>query len=393
LGGIAVLIGIYFAWANLKTTQEAQRDTQKSQEETIRITNEGQITDRFTKAIDQLGATDNQGNPRLELRLGGIYALERIALESEADHWPIMEVLTAYVRTHAPEQETSTDNKQLHSGTDTKKAPGRKAGSQGSPTPPPAPTFTPPSSDIQAILTIIGRRERRFEEGKNEYLDLSKTNLHGANLSGANLSGANLNGTNLNGATLVGAHLEGADRVDAHLEGADLLGGHLEGATFSGGPSVTAKVYGGSIVWSTSIAPNFGGADLEGANLMGANLGGAMLMRVNLKGTDLNGANLGGAHLRGADLEDANLGGANLEGANLGGANLGDAYLEGAHLEGANLKKHWFFRDAIGLTQKQIALGVYGNKDTKLPTGLVMPQSWIRNTSAPVVAAAPTPSP
>jgi len=29
LGGIAVVIGIYFAWANLKTTQEAQKDTQK----------------------------------------------------------------------------------------------------------------------------------------------------------------------------------------------------------------------------------------------------------------------------------------------------------------------------------------------------------------------------
>ena len=27
LGGIAVLFGIYFAWANLKTTQEAQKDT------------------------------------------------------------------------------------------------------------------------------------------------------------------------------------------------------------------------------------------------------------------------------------------------------------------------------------------------------------------------------
>src|ERR1700730_10769165 len=109
LGGIAVLIGVYFAWANLKTTQEAQRDTQRSQEETqesqrktIQITNEGQITDRFTKAIDQLGATDDKGNSRLELRLGGIYALERIARVSEKDHWPIMEVLTTYVRVHAP---------------------------------------------------------------------------------------------------------------------------------------------------------------------------------------------------------------------------------------------------------------------------------------------------
>jgi hypothetical protein len=94
LGGIAVLIGIYFAWANLKTTQIGQA-------ETLRLTNEGQITDRFTKAIDQLGS------PKLELRLGGIYALERIARDSEKDHWPIMEVLTTFIRVHAPIAKTS----------------------------------------------------------------------------------------------------------------------------------------------------------------------------------------------------------------------------------------------------------------------------------------------
>jgi hypothetical protein len=55
LGGIAVGIGIYFAWGNLITARE------------------GQITERFTRAIDQLG------NPSIEIRLGGIYALERIS--------------------------------------------------------------------------------------------------------------------------------------------------------------------------------------------------------------------------------------------------------------------------------------------------------------------------
>ena len=32
----------------------------------------------------------------------GIYALERIAKESREDYWPVMEILTAYVREHAP---------------------------------------------------------------------------------------------------------------------------------------------------------------------------------------------------------------------------------------------------------------------------------------------------
>jgi hypothetical protein len=56
----------------------------------------GQITERFTRAIDQLGSSE------LDVRLGGIYALERIARDSKADHPQVMEVLTAYVREHAP---------------------------------------------------------------------------------------------------------------------------------------------------------------------------------------------------------------------------------------------------------------------------------------------------
>src|SRR5664280_1973712 len=91
IGGVAFLTGGYFTWRNFSLAQES-----------VRISQEGQITDRFSKAIAQLGETDSKGNPKLEVRLGGIYALERIANESERDHWPIMEVLCTYVRENAP---------------------------------------------------------------------------------------------------------------------------------------------------------------------------------------------------------------------------------------------------------------------------------------------------
>src|SRR3954451_15130546 len=55
----------------------------------------GHFTERFTRAIDQLG------DEKLDVRLGGIYALERIAEDSEGDHPQVIEVLTAYVREHA----------------------------------------------------------------------------------------------------------------------------------------------------------------------------------------------------------------------------------------------------------------------------------------------------
>src|SRR2546425_4452568 len=74
VGGAVLLVGLYFTAQTLRTTQE------------------GQITDRFTKAITQLGDTN------LAVRLGGIYALERIAKDSASDHGSVMEVLTAFVR-------------------------------------------------------------------------------------------------------------------------------------------------------------------------------------------------------------------------------------------------------------------------------------------------------
>src|SRR5829696_1127253 len=84
LAGTALLSGLYFTWR------------------TLQVNREGQITERFTRAIEQLGATHDDNSKNLELRLGGIYALERIARESEEDHWSIMEVLTAYVWQHSP---------------------------------------------------------------------------------------------------------------------------------------------------------------------------------------------------------------------------------------------------------------------------------------------------
>jgi len=56
------------------------------------------VTDRYTKAIEQLGSKE------IDVRIGGIYALERIAYDSERDHPTVMEVLATFVRDHSPEQ-------------------------------------------------------------------------------------------------------------------------------------------------------------------------------------------------------------------------------------------------------------------------------------------------
>src|SRR5216683_2629447 len=101
---------------------------------------------------------------QLELRLGGIYVLERSAQESEKDHWPIMEVLTTYVREHAPIRRTIKTKK--------------------------TEIISAPRADIPTILTVIGRRGRTFKKGEDERLYLFRTDLVEANLTFAHLEGA-----------------------------------------------------------------------------------------------------------------------------------------------------------------------------------------------------------
>src|SRR5271156_4424128 len=67
------------------------------------LSREGQVTDRYTNAITQLGSD------KLDVRIGGIYALERIARDSARDHPIVMEVLSAFIREHSLEQWPAPD--------------------------------------------------------------------------------------------------------------------------------------------------------------------------------------------------------------------------------------------------------------------------------------------
>lgn len=90
-GGTALLVGLLFTARNLKATQDK-----------LDIDRQGQLTNRFIQATSQLGAELGEGRPNVEVRLGGIYALNRIANDWPKDYWPIAELLTAYVRHNAP---------------------------------------------------------------------------------------------------------------------------------------------------------------------------------------------------------------------------------------------------------------------------------------------------
>jgi hypothetical protein len=215
VGGLVLLIGFYFTWQSLVATQA-----------NLKIASEGQITDRFTKAIEQLGAADAKGNKSLEVRLGGIYSLERIARDSPEDlHWPIMEVLSAYVRENAHLVSASEQESYIAKAMAENRVP------------------VQPPPDIQAILTVIGRRKPTYGAEEARRLDLHGTFLLGANFYRANLIGANLSGTNLKFTNLSEGHFENAF-LNANLSYAHFQAAHLNGANFRGAVLTDADLRG-----------------------------------------------------------------------------------------------------------------------------------------------------
>ena len=205
---------------------------------TFGLSREGQVTDRYTKAIEQLGSD------KLDVRIGGIYALERVARDSARDHPTVMEVLTAFVREHSREQWPLPEH-----DTDPAPPPERRA-------------------DVQAALTVIGRRHASRD---TRPIDLARADLTGADLTGAllfraDLTGAHLTGADLTGADLASALLADADLTGAHLTGADLSGADLTGAHLAHADLRVANLAAGHL----AIYADLTGADLTGADLTGA---------------------------------------------------------------------------------------------------------------------------
>jgi hypothetical protein len=178
---------------------------------TLRLNREGHITDRFGKAVDQLGSE------ALETRIGGVYALERIMRDSPVDHGPIVEILAAFVREHAVDR-----------GPADQPASPVKAG-------PPVPGLPPIRADVQAAVTVLARRPKRAESGP---LDLRDVDLRGvrartARFAGAILTNAKLDYSDLGEVDLRAARLRNASLHSAWLRAANLQDASLRHANLS----------------------------------------------------------------------------------------------------------------------------------------------------------------
>lgn len=190
IAALATAAGVYFTGRSMEAVR-----TQNA------VAEQGQLTDRFTKAVDQL---DRAGGDHLQARLGGIYALERLARDSPRDQPTVIEALSAFIRSTTPRPRSAS-------------VPGAYDA---------CPDGT--KTDVQAALTVLGRRNSHHDGASR--IDLRSTCLPGADLHAADFTAADLTHANLYRADLTRANLARANLTDADLLSADLTRANLTGA-------------------------------------------------------------------------------------------------------------------------------------------------------------------
>ena len=194
LGGLALLLGI---WVTFRRTRVAERSLETTNKN-LEITEKGHFTERFTKAVDQLGSSQKA------VQIGGIYALEKLAQERIEYHNTIFEILCAFVQEYFSVKNTETDSSEYN-------------------------------TVVLAIIKVIGRRTRPEDE-YDGLIDLSNTVLKDVNFSQQHqidLSTSNFNNSQLKGVTFSKVNFARSHLLNTQLDNVNFYISNLEGATLT----------------------------------------------------------------------------------------------------------------------------------------------------------------
>jgi uncharacterized protein YjbI with pentapeptide repeats len=337
--------------------------------QTLRRTEEKQSSERFCKAVEMLGNREN-----LDVRLGGIYALEQLAKDSPQNyHWLIIEVLSSFLQVYNSFAKNQV-NENLSKRSSEKM----------------------PRDSRTALASIKRLREKNIAfERPFTQIDLTATNWKEYNLNFHNLERFLLENANLNKisafqanfhcSVLKGAQIRQAFLSEADLSNADLDEADLEEANLYRANLQEAGLENAILIKSYLARANLYRAHLENANLSNANLRGANLTYAKLSGANLNGAKLTNylsdyvststiynssesssnsnldhadfsqAKLQHADLSYTTMREANFEGTDLQGTIFKGSELKNANFRGADVKGAEFFKTNLKLEQIIVA--------------------------------------
>lgn len=205
------------------------------------------VTERFTNALDQL-ATENEN-----VRIGGIYALERIGHDSERDRKTIVSILRTNLYRSEPKPTVTGSTSAL------------------------IPTFTR-TNEVEAALAIALMRLRR----PGERDELASYLIQGMSIEGADLSEAYLVNRWFTGVYLAETSFRGSDCREASFQATIIYRADFRNASLQATRFLNADLT---------------EADFRMADLREADFRGAMLDDVDFRGANLRGAKLTGGQL------------------------------------------------------------------------------------------------
>jgi hypothetical protein len=201
-GGALVIAGLYFT------------------SRTIYVSQQGQITDRFNKAIDHLGSES------IPMRLGGIYAIARIAADSKRDASTIVEILASFLR-------------------------GAAVNCEGDSSP----------VDVQAVLKILGSAP---------WVSDTIVDLTGCMFCGIMAPNLDLSDSILNSTTFRKCHLDGARFDGSSAVASDFSLSYMRGCSFRNCDVTVAKFEQTRLRESDFVNTKLFGAKFAAASLLHA---------------------------------------------------------------------------------------------------------------------------
>ncbi|RAN93856.1 Non-specific serine/threonine protein kinase [Micromonospora saelicesensis] len=239
-GAVVVSIGLLYTARNYK------------------LAHRGQMTDRFTKALERLGSTE------MYLRIGAVRALEHVMRDSPDHHSDTVEVLISFIRART------------HLG----------AMSDGSRT---QTHREEPDPDVQAALSALCHRPHRSEREPLNFTDLD---LRGASFRGGDLRHSEFWNSILEGAKFSNARLSYATFTHANLNNSWFTNADIRHAHFH-----HADCRGADFCDTKARAAGFTGALLDRASFKESDLRGADFMLAEMTDAKLDGADLRRAFL------------------------------------------------------------------------------------------------
>jgi uncharacterized protein YjbI with pentapeptide repeats len=289
LGGIAFFSTFYFSY------------------KTYILSNEQQITNRFTETIRLLSDSNR------DIRIGALYALERLCKDSEKDKISILQIINAYIRNRAPQSSKDI----LHRFVDSSL---NKASSDDY-----SCSFYHPSNevyvfqvdttkqelDIQVAIAILGTnnsgqvplnftglnlqgidfRALDLSNSDFSYCDLTSDDFGKATIDSCKFNNVVANETNFAVTKMRKSSFENSLLQEANFYQADLSNSYI------GGGACCYKCQFGEAVFINGKLENsvdlqralFWDADLTNVSFEFANMDSANLDRTILKGADLSG--------------------------------------------------------------------------------------------------------